>query len=465
MRPINKCLFRKYNTTCFSSCRPGDKTDHSIKKYDATVLFSEYDGVWVDTKLLSKLSKGKALRIHKISSYYRDFNKKDYEFLRISKRILLVFSKNFLKEEWKNENLQNEIKTICAEDPDCVVIPINYDLSNKEMNEILADLQDYNSSLCFSLNQKLRHSITLKNVEPLSNNSTDLAKNLNFLMPLKKKFDDKERVYTIITESLKNKNEKREPSIQSISAIKFDNEIDLSDRKPFVKKDKKKSSKVEPSKFEQFNLSFNSSLKLQKSETESDCPSILDYSFNSNRSKPKNFDFNLNSITNNSVIQRPHPKRLIKNLPFIKEELTRENENIANKIARLSDTNLSKDILFNTIERKHLESLSFEHPNGKKDIGENENTSIEFYLRKSRKELKPLSLHEHKHRESQSENLRPPIETDRPDHSSDSPRKRKNKSKTKDRDLKTAQSKKERLEMLENMLSNENKINHTHFKP
>ena len=128
-----------------------------------------------------------------------------------------------------------------------------------------------------------------------------------------------------------------------------------------------------------------------------------------------------------------------------------------NSLPRLPDTNLSKDIVFNTIERKHLENLSFEHPNGNKNVEETDNTSIEFYLRKSRKELRPHSLHQHNHRDSHSESLRPSLDSiaNRLDYSADSPRKRKKKSKQIDGNIKTAKNKKERLQILENMLSSQ----------
>ena len=232
LRPLNKCLYKCCNTTCCKVCRPGERRKAGVepKKYDATIVYSEFDEGWVQTKLLPSIVKqGKAYKIHLLTSYHKGFAKMDraqFENLKSSKRIILVFSKNFLKEEWKSEAFQNELKIIAANDPDCVIIPINIgDVTKEIMNENVDTLEEYYAydTLCFTCIKRCQHSTTLKDVEPLHAGSTKFAANLRFLMPIKKVTGSA----SIITDS---SNQKREYVLESPSSIKFESETDLFER-------------------------------------------------------------------------------------------------------------------------------------------------------------------------------------------------------------------------------------------
>ena len=467
LRPINKFLFKKYNTTCFSSCRPGDTVDYSLKNIDASIVYSELDEQWVDTNLLSKLSRNHLFKVHKLTSYNKSLNnmgKDVIEIFSLSKRIVLVFSKNFLEEEWKSDSLRNEIKILSVNDPDCVIIPINYDLDKREMNKYLSELQDYNSTSCHTLNQHIRYSLILRNVEPLSSNAINFFNEFKFLMPIKEKQDNTEVI------SIKNKTD---PSVQSISGIKFENEIDFDhrsnyydDKKPFVSKKSQMKTKIEPS--EQDKLP---SLRILKSDTDSDCPSILDYSFNSfssASSQPKNFDFEITNTTA-SVIHKPQPKRQINNLPFIREETSREDMyDLSNKplqinIQSYKDNHLPRDLALSTLEKTYIDKISFENPIEQKN-GEDSKRIVELLNRKSHKELKPKKSSNMISNDAKSEYFKQSsLEIKRlqwVDHSVDSTRKRKKNKQNADDNLKSnnvkiksAKTKKKRLELLENMLS------------
>ena len=202
------------------------------KKYDATIIYSEYDEVWVRNSLLPLISKqGKAYKLNLLTSYHKGFAKLDkdqLEKINSSKRLMLIFSKQFLKEEWKSENLQSTLKTICANDDDCVLVPIALDgMTEESMNENIAKLEeyyDYDAS-CYSCSKQIKHSTILKDIEPLNCNDETFAEDLCFIMPLKQVTGAE----TVISDSAHVKSERHALSPFSLG-IDSDNGV-LSPRK------------------------------------------------------------------------------------------------------------------------------------------------------------------------------------------------------------------------------------------
>ena len=97
----NKC-----NLLLCPCSRPKDSYADNGKSYDATICYSEYDENWIDEQFLPCMSQFENnYRIHKLSLYNRSSDKisrENEKVLRSSKRIILIFSRKFLKEEWSN---------------------------------------------------------------------------------------------------------------------------------------------------------------------------------------------------------------------------------------------------------------------------------------------------------------------------------------------------------------------------
>lgn len=188
-RPVNRFFYKHFNCVCCHSMRPGEA--NQAKNIDATVVYSEYDEAWVNDTLLSTLkSFKKPYKIHLLTSYHKGFakiDKEQFDKLNSSKRIILPFSKNFIKEEWKSDNFKNALINICANDPNCVIIAINTgDLSNEEMQEHLEKLrEDYDEDEnCFSCKQRFKNSMKLDDVEYLHVGDLKFNDKLEYLMPL-----------------------------------------------------------------------------------------------------------------------------------------------------------------------------------------------------------------------------------------------------------------------------------------
>ena len=439
MRPVNKCLFKACNTTCCTSCRPGDQTSKDLKSYDATLIFSEFDEEWIDTKLLPSLSKGKSFKIHKLTSYHKGFDvveKDQLEIMRSSKRIVLVFSKNFLKEEWKCESLVKEVKLICAKDPDCVIIPINMDLDKNDMATINLNLEEHNESSCYNLKQLLRYSMILRRVEPLHNNKVNFAQNFNFLMPIKKKLRNTKVISTIITDSSSIKNNAR-MAIQSPSTIKIESEVDsdVRENRPFVsKKRNKKTRRVVPAEYNEPKPITTTLPPITTYRSDSD--SAFDYSFNSSASKPRNFDFDNSDISYQSSIRKPEAKKNIssgKNLPFIREESSREGFNkMINDPYDVPISILPRFVLFGNNSDTGVNKINLSLP---KPVNALEDTNFMIHentiqmINRNRLEIKPNIMPLRPHNTA-SEQLRPPRD-ERIDYSTDSPLTRTKKNKKK----------------------------------
>jgi hypothetical protein len=201
LRPCNKYLYKNYNTTCFKSCRPGENNEaKAIKKYDTTICYSESDDEWVRTKLLPIITnQGKAYKVHLMTTHHKGFTKyntNEMEILNESKRIVLIISQSFINEEWKSENFQITLKSICAHDSDCVIIPISIDGDN--LDDQIGILEEYDDiGTCVACKKQVKYSTILKNVETINAKSKYFSQNLKFLLPIMKKTGS----VTITTES------------------------------------------------------------------------------------------------------------------------------------------------------------------------------------------------------------------------------------------------------------------------
>jgi hypothetical protein len=124
--------------------RPKDAYIDNGKVYDATICYSEYDENWLDEQFLPCLSQFEHnYKIHKLSLYNRSVDKisrENEKVLRSSKRIILIFSRKFLKEEWSNKSFRNVLRDINMDknNKHCVIIAVNVGaLSQKEIDYYL----------------------------------------------------------------------------------------------------------------------------------------------------------------------------------------------------------------------------------------------------------------------------------------------------------------------------------------
>ena len=203
---------RNFNTTCFREYRSGESLKAGIRKtLDATIVYSEYDEAWVHSKLLPIIAmQGKAYKIHLLTTYHKGFEnicKKELEKLNISKRVILVMSKNFISKEWDNEDFQSILKNVYAHDFDCVLIPIVIDDGVKNYVDKMEKCFEEENS-CIACKKRIKYSTILNSIEKLNFKDKNFASDLRFLMPIMK-----------ITSS--------DAVITNVSFLKFKNNVEI----------------------------------------------------------------------------------------------------------------------------------------------------------------------------------------------------------------------------------------------
>jgi hypothetical protein len=212
-------LYKAFNCVPCKCLRPDDKLAYD-KQYDATICYSEYDERWLDEEFMPQFAHfDRGYRVHKMGLYSRfdaGLSKEREHILRSSKRVLLIFSSKFLKEEWHNKYLRYLLNEICLSDRNCIIVCINIgELSEKKLNKVSSQLQasisknivndaklnsirrlDYEDdeeiksknslSIWKKINATLKHSLGLNNVEILNWLDKKFWYKLNYMMPFEK---------------------------------------------------------------------------------------------------------------------------------------------------------------------------------------------------------------------------------------------------------------------------------------
>ena len=177
--------------------RPDDEKSAQEKVLDATICYSEYDEGWLDEQFLPQLSQFENnFKIHKLSLYHRSSDKissGNEKILRGSKRIILIFSKKFLEEEWANKSFRNVLRDICQNDKLCVIICVNVgEFRQKKIDQYLLDLEttlydylsnDNEKSLSSRIKARIRYNCGLNNLERLHVEDKNFWRKFNFMMP------------------------------------------------------------------------------------------------------------------------------------------------------------------------------------------------------------------------------------------------------------------------------------------
>ena len=199
------CFGRWCSTWCFDSCsvkccscfRPDEDKDALTagKSYDLSVCHSETDERWVEEKFLPQFSDySRGYKIHKLKmNNGPNLDKEQVEILRSSKRIIIVFTKNFVSNEWSNQDFRSLIKDITVNDPYCVVVPVNVgEVTQEEVDKYMKELTDDGEKknavqkARAKLQENIRHNCGLKDVESLNWQRDSFWKKLSYIMPFVK---------------------------------------------------------------------------------------------------------------------------------------------------------------------------------------------------------------------------------------------------------------------------------------
>ncbi len=231
--------------------RPKDSSKDNMKIYDATICYSEYDENWLDEQFMPCLSQFENnYKIHKLSLYNRSSDKisrENEKVLRSSKRIILIFSRKFLKEEWSNNSFRNVLRDICIDKNNkyCVLIVVNvgaltqsdidYHLRYLEMpDKHLNDLANYSrgseegdsfpvlkkKSIWSRIGDRCRYNFGLKKIETLQISDRSFWRKFLYVMPRIRYDNTKPAIITKGKSSLPIKRQARQEDDEYASEYK-----------------------------------------------------------------------------------------------------------------------------------------------------------------------------------------------------------------------------------------------------
>ena len=112
---------------CF---RPSENPALSRKLFDMTICYSDNDEHWLNEQFMTQLSEfDRGYKIHKLSLHGHScmgptLSDEQKQILCKSKRIVMMFSEKFTKNEWSDKQFREFMKKIYSMD-NCVLVAIN----------------------------------------------------------------------------------------------------------------------------------------------------------------------------------------------------------------------------------------------------------------------------------------------------------------------------------------------------
>jgi hypothetical protein len=171
--------------------RPDKNTKEVLdkKKLDCVVVHSESDDLWVNNNIKPILAdyKSKAIRL---SSLNPTISEDQEALIRQSRRVLLVMTRRFYENEWKNKQLQDLLKNIYFNDLYCVIVALIIgDINKEEINNFMIDIdptlenQTRLQKVRTILAKQISHNTGLKHVEIVEWHEISFADDFKYIMP------------------------------------------------------------------------------------------------------------------------------------------------------------------------------------------------------------------------------------------------------------------------------------------
>ena len=160
------------------------------KKYDALLIHDESDELWVNKNIKPMLYDYKLSSVKVSSATNPALTAEQSELVRQARRVVIVFTKKFLSEGWKNTELHSLLKDIYANDAYCILIAINVgEVSQEDVNKYMLDIDpslENNTKLerfRTNLANRITENMGLKDAEILYWHDQNFAKDLSYVMP------------------------------------------------------------------------------------------------------------------------------------------------------------------------------------------------------------------------------------------------------------------------------------------
>ena len=267
-RTCQLLVFRLFKLPVCPCLRPdsGSMADDSGKSYDAAICYSDYDEKWIDRDLIPKITElRRGYNLKKISLSQRVTKDIENEF-KSCRRLILIFSKQFIEREWDSQQrLHKILKRSCLDDSNSILMAVNKsnltdqtlrrlivsslkseeDSATSKSNLVNAGNEDRTHSdddaasaigpvnfLNFMRNQlkfQMIRSLTLNDIEVINYESSRFWTQFVYLMPYKRESRQKDKISEI-----KMEKPKQTPSFRYSDEHEYNSK---SDSLPRFKKD------------------------------------------------------------------------------------------------------------------------------------------------------------------------------------------------------------------------------------
>jgi len=125
---------------CF---RQDDSSALNGKVFDMTICYSDNDEHWLNEQFMTQLSEfDRGYKIHKLnlnnqSNIGKSLSEEQKRILCKSKRIVLMFSEKFTKDEWSDKQFRDFVKKIYLTDRSCILVPVNLGSMTSERIKVM----------------------------------------------------------------------------------------------------------------------------------------------------------------------------------------------------------------------------------------------------------------------------------------------------------------------------------------
>lgn len=134
--------------------------------------------------------KAKCAKLTKfVNGENSNLSQADVDKLKSSKRIILIVTKKFLNEEWKNKPFRDLLAEINRQDAYCSIILINLsEIDEDQLVNITNDIELRNNvgpilKFKYALANNMKYNCGLRDVETLDWHESNFWSKLNYLMP------------------------------------------------------------------------------------------------------------------------------------------------------------------------------------------------------------------------------------------------------------------------------------------
>lgn len=158
------------------------------------MIYNDYDEPWLDKHFIPNLQdmkkNYKIFRIKKFPQTEAELSVEQSDGIKLTRRIVLLFTKKFIENEWTNSTLKSLLQQIAYKDPNCFIMGICVgEVTKQQLKQNLKDLQsdeDKKNILArirSKIAAKVKYNSSLNDIEMLNFHSITFWTKLAYVLP------------------------------------------------------------------------------------------------------------------------------------------------------------------------------------------------------------------------------------------------------------------------------------------